>query len=286
MLTIRKSDDMKQIEMFCIEQLVPTNHLVRKIEKAINLDFIYPLVQHLYSDVGRASIDPVVLIKLNIIQYMFGIRSMRQTIKEVEVNLAYRWYIGYGLNEKIPHFSTFSKNYERRFFDTTLFSDIFEKIISEIVKHDMLETTNVFIDGSHIKANANNYKSKNMEVERSAKFYEEDLKAEISKDREQHGKKPLKEKETKTNPELKNIKQSTTDPECGVFHKGEHKKVFAYAAQVACDVNGFVMDFTLNPGNVHDSVAFPELYETLKSHYTGMRAERLLYLSKQRAVEL
>ena len=77
----------------------------------------------------------MVLIKLNIIKYAFGIRSMRQTIKEVEVNLAYRWYIGYGLNEKIPHFGTFSKNYSRRFKETDLFEKIFMRIIEEIQKY-------------------------------------------------------------------------------------------------------------------------------------------------------
>ena len=86
------------------------------IKKGIDLGFVYPLVKDLYSPFGAESINPVVLIKLNIIQYTFGIRSMRQTIKEIEVNTAYRWYIGYGLTERIPHFSTFSKNYTRNQF--------------------------------------------------------------------------------------------------------------------------------------------------------------------------
>ncbi len=82
--------------MLCLDNLVPEEYLVRKLERAIDLDFIYELVIDLYSPYGRESIDPIVLIKLNIIQYLFGIRSMRQTVKEVEVDAAYRWYIGYG----------------------------------------------------------------------------------------------------------------------------------------------------------------------------------------------
>ena len=70
---------------------MPENHLVGKLEKAINLSFIYELIIDLYSPYGKESIDPIVLIKHNIIQYLFGIRSMGQTIKEVEVNAAYRW---------------------------------------------------------------------------------------------------------------------------------------------------------------------------------------------------
>jgi transposase len=261
MMGIKGEIDKKQIEMLSLDQLVPEEHLVRRLEKAIDLRFIYPLVKDLYSPFGPESIDPVVLIKLNIIQYTFGIRSMRQTMKEIEVNNAYRWYIGYGLNEKIPHFSTFSKNYARRFEGTDLFEQIFMRVVKEIVAHGFIEDETVFIDGTHIKANANNHKYKNEIVEKSARYYEEELQKEITADREAHGKKPLKEKETE--PETKQIKASTTDPDCGVFHKGEHKKVFAYAANVACEAHNYVLDFELTAGNLHDSVVFPRLYERL-----------------------
>ncbi len=90
MMGIKSKLDKDQIQMFSMNDLVPENHLVRKLDKAINLDFIYDLVRPLYSEVGRESIDPVVLFKLNIIQFTFGIRSMRQTIKEIETNNAYR----------------------------------------------------------------------------------------------------------------------------------------------------------------------------------------------------
>ena len=118
---------------------------------------------------------------------------MRQTIKEIEVNAAYRWYIGYGLSEKIPHFSTFSKNYTRRFEGTDLFEQIFTRVIAEIMKHGFIDEENVFIDGSHIKANANNHKYQKSVIEKSAKFYEAELQKEFAKDRDEHGKKPLKE---------------------------------------------------------------------------------------------
>lgn len=87
----KAEDNRKQIELLCLEQLVPEEHLVRKIENAIDFSFIYDEVKDLYGDVGRNSIDPVSLIKITFVQYMFGIRSMRQTIKELEVNLAYKW---------------------------------------------------------------------------------------------------------------------------------------------------------------------------------------------------
>jgi len=141
---------------------------------------------------------------------------MRQTIKKIEVNTAYRWYIGYELSEKIPHFSTLSKNYQRRFVGTDIFEQIFMKVIEEIIKQGLIDEESVFIDGTHIKANANNKKHRNIVVQKSVKFYEKELQKEIEKDREEHGKKPLKDKnDDDCPPQTKNKKESTTDPDSG-----------------------------------------------------------------------
>jgi transposase len=115
MLTKEKRGSRKQIQMKSIEEMVPQDHLLRDIDRAIDFDFIYDLVKDLYSaDNGRPSIDRVVLFKIILIKFLFGIRSIRQTIREIEVNMAYRWFLGYGMTEEIPHFTTFGKNYERR----------------------------------------------------------------------------------------------------------------------------------------------------------------------------
>lgn len=105
MLSKREEERRNQLEVVALDELVPEDHLVRKIDQAIDFDFVYDLVKdHYSSDNGRPSVDPVVLIKMVLIQYLFGIRSMRQTIREIETNVAYRWFIGYGFSEKIPHF--------------------------------------------------------------------------------------------------------------------------------------------------------------------------------------
>ena len=98
-----------------IEELVPQDHLVRKLEAAIDFSFIYPLVRNLYSTNGRPCIDPVVLFKMLIINIVFGLNSMRRTCREIEVNVAYRWYLGLDLLDKIPDYSTWSQNYIRRY---------------------------------------------------------------------------------------------------------------------------------------------------------------------------
>ena len=116
-----------------MEMLVLKEHLVRKIVKTIDFEFIREKVKHLYSeDVGKPSIDPVVLFKMVIIQYVFGIKSMRQTVKEIEVNIAYRWFLGLDFTKSVPHYSTFSKNYERRYKDSTIFEEIFKEIINQV----------------------------------------------------------------------------------------------------------------------------------------------------------
>ncbi|MBP3815633.1 MAG: IS1182 family transposase [Firmicutes bacterium] len=271
----KSSHKGEQIEMVSIDQLVPEDHLLRKIDAHIDFSFIYELVEDRYSpDNGRPSIDPVTLIKIPIIQYMFGIKSMRQTIKEIEVNMAYRWFLGLGFHDPVPHFSTFGKNYKRRFEGSDLFEQIFEKILFRCMTEGLVDTDTIFVDATHVKAAANRKKAKKILVaKKAAKFYEQQLKEEIDKDRETHGKKPLKDKDddpdgsgTQSESKMKEQKQSTTDPESGWFHKGEHKEVFAYGIETACDKHGWILSYTVHPGNEHDSTTFPHIYEKLRKY--------------------
>ncbi|CAG9701692.1 hypothetical protein CNEO_10217 [Clostridium neonatale] len=103
------------------------------------------------------------------------------------------------MHEQLPHFSTFSKNYSRRFKDSDLFETIFARILCEVNKYGFIDDENIFIDGTHIKANANTHKYRNEVIEESARVYEKSLKEEINKDRELHNKKPLKEKKLQKN---------------------------------------------------------------------------------------
>jgi transposase len=254
----------EQIQFFSMDDLVPQKHLLRDIERSIDFDFIYDLVKDRYSTYyGRPSIDPVMLIKIPLIQYMYGIKSMRQTIKEIEVNVAYRWFLGLSVTDKVPHFTTFGKNYSRRFKNTDLFEQIFEKILEECFKYNFIDTETIFVDATHIKACANNKKTVRVVANKEALFYEKDLKKEIKKDREIRKKKPLKGKKKIKNRE---IAESTSDPESGLFHKGEHKKVFAYSVQTACDKYGWILGYTVHKGNEHDSRTFPSIYEEMRKY--------------------
>ena len=276
------NDKKTQIQMISLDQLVPEDHILRKIDRYIDFSFIYDLVEEKYStETGRPSIDPVVLVKIGLIQFMFGIKSMRQTIKEIEVNVAYRWFLGLDFYDKVPHFSTFGKNYKRRFEGTDLFEQIFMEILMQCMRCKVINTDTVFIDATHVKAAANRKKAKKVLVaKKSARFYDEQLKEEINADRIAHGKAPLKERPVDNDDdhkddddhtggsggqiEMKEQKQSETDPESGWFHKGEHKEVFAYSVQAACDESGWILGYSIRPGNEHDSKTFKPLYDKLK----------------------
>lgn len=203
--------------------LVPEGHLLRAVDASVDFSFIYEEVKDLYSEShGRPSVDPVVLIKLFLIQSLFGIKSMRQTISEAEVNIAYRWFLGYGLQEKIPHISTVGKDYERRFKGSDLFEKIFERILIEAIDCGFIKADAVFIDATHVKANAN----KNKYVKKMARHrvhkYKRNLMLEINEDREEHGEKPFNDNDDPGSGDggkresAKEIKESSTDPESGL----------------------------------------------------------------------
>lgn len=151
-----------------------------------------------------------------------------------------------------------------------------EWVLKAAADEGYLDTEAIFVDGTHIKASANLNKQARKAVPKEAKRYAHELFDEIDKDRETHGKKPFDENnngndsgsgDNSGESEMVEKAVSTTDPECGVFHKGEHKKVFAYEAHTACDKHNFILGVHVTPGNIHDSVAFDSLYDDICQHY-------------------
>ena len=187
-MTNRANIKHDSIILATLESLVPQDHPVRKLEAAIDWQFIYPLAEPLYSGNGRPSIDPVVLFKMILINYCFGYNSMRKTCREIEVNVAYRWFLGYEISEAVPNYSTWSQNYLRRYGDSGIFDAIFDRVLQEAMDCHFVKLDTVFGDGTHMKANANRRKSTQEEVEVTKRAFEEDLLEEINRDRKAHGK--------------------------------------------------------------------------------------------------
>ena len=278
-----KKDTRKEVVITDLEALVPQEHLLRKIEKVMDYDWLYERLSPYYChDNGRPGTDPVVLIKMVLIQHLFGIPSLRQTYREIQVNLAYRWFLGYSLLDEIPHFATVSYAFCKR-FPPELSEEIFAHILNKAINNRMVDSSAIFIDGTHIRANANKKKYVIEVVAVEAKRYQKELDEEINRDREEHGKKPLKNQKDDDEDnngnggatcggETKEITGSTSDPECGLFHKGEHEKQFAYVAGTACDKRNFILGFSVAPGNTHDSVMFDDVYNKTVAYFPEVEA--------------
>ena len=136
-----------------MEDVIPQNHLLRKIKEAIDFYFIYDDAESYYSKIGRPSIDPVCLMKMLLVGYLYGIRSERRLEEEITLNMAYRWFCGFDLMDKIPDHSTFSQNRRRRFTDSTIFREIFNRIVKECIEIGIVSGETATSDGSFIPAN-------------------------------------------------------------------------------------------------------------------------------------
>jgi len=188
---LRSNRDKQQAyEFVSIEELVPQDHLLRKVDKYIDFSFIDKKVRPLYcADNGRPAIDPVVLFKMIFLGYFYGIRSERQLEREIQTNLAYRWFLGLGLTDKVPDHSTISWNRRTRFKDTDIFQDIFDEIVLQAIQHRMVGGRVLVSDSTHVKANANKHKFTKEQVLQNTRDYVDELNAAVEQDRKTHGKK-------------------------------------------------------------------------------------------------
>lgn len=260
MISINKNIQ-SEILMTTMEEIVPEDSLFRKIDKYIDFTFIYEEVKDLYSENnGRPSIDPVILFKIVFIQTLDGIKSMRKTCEKIKVDAEYRWFLGIPFGKDTPHFSTFSKNYERRFKGTDIFENIFLNIVKQAKKYGMLNDE-FFMDSTHRKANANKNKYEDQLVEQIKKR-KLDLEEEINAERKRIGEKTFDFKEKI---EERHIKVSKTDPESGYYHRDNKEKGFMYLEHRT--VNGkcnIITDAYVTKGNLHDSVVCTERLEYQK----------------------
>jgi len=253
----RTTAHQHELEYVSIETLVPPNHLLRKIDRVIDFGFIYDKVEHLYSqDNGRPPIDPVLLFKMLLIGYLYGVRSERRLEDEIRYNMAYRWFLGIGLSGSVPDHSTISRNRNERFAGTGIYQEIFDEIVLQAMEHKLIDGKTLYTDSTHLKANANKNKFERNVVSASVKSYTKELDAAVEEARKAKGKKPLKEKEDQA-PTEREIKSSTTDPDSGFMHRDGKPKGFFYLDHRTVDGNhALITDVHVTPGNVHDSVPY------------------------------
>ena len=264
MITINKNIQ-SEIVFMTLEDIVPKESLYRKIDKYIDFTFIYDEVKDLYcNNNGRPSIDPVILFKLFFIQSLDGIKSMRKTCEKIKVDAEYRWFLGIPFEQDTPHFSTFSKNYERRFKGTKVFENIFINIVNQAMKYNLIDGEIFYTDSTHKKANANKNNYVDM-VEEIVKERRKWLEEEINEERVKQGRKTF-EYENKI--EEKHIKVSKTDEESGYYHRDNKEKGFMYLDHRTVDDKcNIIVDCYITKGNVHDSVPFIDRAEYIKKTF-------------------
>ena len=270
-------------EFINIEEMIPEDHFLRVIEKHFDWNFVYEEVERLYSTVGRKSIDPVVLIKIHILKFLFNEDSLRKTYETLQYNILYRWFIGYELNEKVPDHSTYSQNYKRKFskLEHDLLETVFEKVIELLNEWNCLDLTAVYIDSTHTKANANKKKNHKELVKIEAKKYQKELDLEIAlkglQDEDLTDEEYLEEvnRIVKCNEEVrteevigeKEVIVSDIDPDAGMLYKSDKEKMFGYNTSVICDNNNYILTVDTNPSNMHDSISFYQSFDNLLTNF-------------------
>src|SRR5918912_2436659 len=137
---------------FSLEERVPADHLLRQVAAVVDFSFVRRLTARFYSHTGKPSIDPVVLFKMALIGYLYGITSERRLADELRLNLAFMWFIGYDLDEMPPDHSVLSK--ARRRFGVTVYQAFFTEIVRQCQRAGLIDGRTLYLDSTLVKANA------------------------------------------------------------------------------------------------------------------------------------
>lgn len=261
----KKENQQLKMEFVMLEQLVKADHDLRKIDKHIDFSFVYDLVAPFYDHVqGRPSIDPVVLFKMSLIQALDDIKSEEKLVDSIHHNMAYRWFLGYGLTETIPDHSTISHNRAVRFKDSTIYEEIFNEIVLQAIAANLVKGKIIYTDSTHVRANASNSKYENITEERVI-AEDESLLMLINDKREKHGQKPLLLKAPKI--EEHSRKVSKTDPDSGFMHRDRKPVGFYHLVHATVDSkHNILLGAHVTPGNVNDATVYIDHLEEMFSN--------------------
>ncbi len=265
-----RRENQQKVDIVILEEMIPENHLLRKIDKAVDLRFIHELCAPLYcKDNGRPAVEPEILFRMLLVGYLYGIKSEVRLEEEINYNIAYKWFCGLGLTDKAPDATTISQNRRRRFRDNNIAEQIFNEILRQCIEKGLVGGKILYTDSTHIKAKANKHRKTVVTVEETPKDYLEELDAQIDRDRECLGKKPFN-RDDDDSPKgsgggtVQKV-QSTTDPESGQqcrdgkpdgFHYSEHRTVDSK--------RNVIVNVHIEPANVNDMNPMPQILKEIK----------------------
>ncbi len=233
---------------FCLEDRVPLDHLLRKIGAVLDLSWLRGEIKPHYSDIGRPSICPELMIRMLLVGYCTSIRSERRLCQEVELNLAYRWFCGLGLEDKVPDHSTFSVNRHGRFRESDILRKVFEEVVCGCMAAGLVGGEGFAVDASVIEADASRFQR----IEGSAVDWTD----------EQRTSRPVQEylvalesENPPINPQQKPKAMSPSDPCAAWTTRGRHKVMFGYSLNYLIDMEGSVIvDVEATPTRISKEV--------------------------------
>jgi len=242
-----KQSGQQEMIFIDMESMIPKNHLLRRIEKLVDFSFIYDKASEYYAEKGRPSADPVLLIKMLLIGYLYGIKSERRLEQEVNLNIAYRWFCGLRLSDRVPDHSTFSQNRRRRFRDGCFIKTIFVEIVKLCVDNNLVDGQCVVCDGTFLPSEVSAKSGIIIEqvIEKSMQSYLDELDKELTM---QPG-----YKEVQPRPKVVSNHTSKTDPECGFMRKRKDAGL-GYLAETTVDCkHGIITGMDVYPANTKES---------------------------------
>ena len=256
------------MHMVTIEDLMPREHFLRKLEAALDLSFVYEETAPLYSKkYGRPPIDPVVIVKYLLVGFLYGIPSEREIERRVQTDIALRWYLGLDLFDRVPDHSTVSQLRRRKPSFRKVFRRLFEEVVGQCIEKGLVSGRVVGADSTHVRANASRASEELVEVAEEAGVYWErldDYEEEGLEELERRtGKRRKKRtKQLKRDNRRSHKRVSRTDPEAGHMKRPGKPEGPHYLAHQAVDSDyGIIVSQTVTAGDVNDSVPFLGLIE-------------------------
>ena len=273
MLLERRTAIQGEYEIVLLEELVPKDHLLRKIDAAVDFRFIHDLCKDLYSpNIGRPAVPPEPLLRMLFLGYLYGIKSEVKLAQMVNENIAFKWFLGLKLTEKGPDHATISINRVRRFRENNIAEKVFDEILRQCVAKGLVGGQILYTDSTHIKAKANKHKKRLVTVEGTPASYMAELDAQLDLDRKVLGKKPFdRAKEGGDDGDDapssggKTRMQSTTDPDSGQLSKEGKPDGFHYSEHRTVDSKrNVIVNIHITPANINDITPVPELLQEIE----------------------
>jgi transposase len=254
---------------FCLEDRVPFDHLLRRIDAVLDLSWLRAKLSPYYSHTGCPSVDPELMIRMLLVGYCYAIRSERRLCQEVGLNLAYRWFCRLGLEDKIPDHSTFSVNRHGRFCHSDAFRLVFENVVRECMAAGLVGGEGFAVDASVIEADASRFKR----VESNA----------IDWSDEQRARRPIKEylaaldsQNAPVNPKREPKALSPTDPSAAWTSRGRHKVMFGYSLNYLIDTKeAVIVDVEATPTRISKEVDATETMIERTKERLDLKPERI-----------